>query len=104
MKPNASKELWWPVYYKKTNGWVNAYYLAPCGIGRSVVTCPLAARAQQASKRPTVAFFFFNAPPAMRDDLSFEIAGQIIVLEQDAFVAHRTPPRASRQPSPILCL
>jgi hypothetical protein len=36
VKPNASKDFWWPVYYKKTNGWVNAYYLAPCGIGRSV--------------------------------------------------------------------
>jgi hypothetical protein len=30
-------------------------------LGGAVVACPLAARAQQASKRPTVAFFFFNA-------------------------------------------
>ena len=27
VRPNASKDFWCPVYYKKTKGWVNAYYL-----------------------------------------------------------------------------
>jgi hypothetical protein len=27
VKPYASKDFWCPVYYKKTKGWVNAYYL-----------------------------------------------------------------------------
>ena len=27
VKPYASKDFWCPVYYNKTKGWVNAYYL-----------------------------------------------------------------------------
>ena len=27
MKPYAAKDFWCPVYYNKTKGWVNAYYL-----------------------------------------------------------------------------